>query len=91
MKKVWIAQNTSRWVSVDLDEIESFYYKHLTKSDTTYLYINNKRIVKDVDIELFCSLEDYLVNRLSSNEEVTLEKLLKRIEISNEERTYEEA
>lgn len=91
MKKVWIAQNTSRWVSVDLDEIESFYYKHLTKSDTTYLYINNKRIVKDVDIELFCALEGYLVNRFSSKEGVILEELLKKIEISNEERTYEEA
>ena len=90
MKKVWIAQNTSRWVSVDLDEIESFHYEETDKSDTTYLYINNKRIVKDFDVELFCALEDYLGNRFSLKEEVTLEKLLKRIEISNEERKYEE-
>ena len=90
MKKVWIAQNISKWISVDLDEIESFYYEDTDKSDTTYLYINNKRIVKDFEIELFCALEDYLVNRFSLKEEVTLEKLLKKIELSNEERQEEE-
>jgi len=51
MKKVWIAQNISKWVSVDLDKIESFHYEGDGKS--TYLFIDNKRIVKDVHLELF--------------------------------------
>ena len=89
MKKVWIAENISRWVSVDLDEIESFHYEGDGKN--TYLFIDNKRIVKDVRLELFCALEGYLVNRFGSKEEVTLEKLLKNIELSNEEMQEEEA
>ena len=96
MKKVWIAQNISRWVSVDLDEIESFHYEETDKSDTTYLYINNKRIVKDVHLELFCALETYLVNILLPpnprfKEETSLRELLHKVKRSNEEMQEEEA
>ena len=89
MKKVWIAQNISRWVSIDLDEIESFHYEGDGRN--THLFIDNKRIVKDVEIELFCALEGYLVNRFSSKEGVILEELLKKIELSNDEMQEEEA
>ena len=94
MKKVWIAQNISRWVSVDLDEIESFHYEGDGKN--TYLFIDNKRIVKDVHLELFCALETYLVNILLPpnprfKEETSLRELLHKVKRSNEERQEEEA
>tara|TARA_R110000751_G_scaffold146784_1_gene251152 strand:- start:212 stop:496 length:285 start_codon:yes stop_codon:yes gene_type:complete len=94
MKKVWIAQNISKWVSVDLDKIESFHYEGDGKS--TYLFIDNKRIVKDVHLELFCALETYLVNILLPpnprfKEETSLRELLHKVKRSNEERQEEEA
>ena len=50
-KIVWIKKGVSSYISINIDEIKAF------SNINSYLYINNKKFIKDSELILFNALE----------------------------------